>query len=216
MRKQLLAALAALCTALLFSGPALAESYVGGYAGVAVPRSTDVTDTSGINVPPLDELEFGSGLAVGVKAGHWLTERNAPYLGVELDFNGHFAELKNTSQANGVKWDLAGDMTVYSVTASILLRIPDGQVRPYAGVGVGWFFADIDDAEIVGIPFKGDDDNSFGYQAIAGVDIPIGANASVFAEVRHSFVEFDFDGEVDLDGVEYNASQFYGGVAFRF
>jgi opacity protein-like surface antigen len=196
----------------VFAGLSYAESYVSGYIGAAIPHDSDASDNTGIGGS--GEVEFDAGVAVGGKIGYWFTEQNIPSFGLEIDFNGHFPDTDKLD-VFGIGLDLDADVDVYSITVNALLRYPEGGLRPYAGVGLGWFFADIDDGTILGLPFKGDDDSVFGWQLLTGVDLFINPNVSVFAEYKYSQADFEFGGGIGVD-VDYEVSQIYGGISLHF
>ncbi|MFQ5464781.1 MAG: outer membrane protein [Thermodesulfobacteriota bacterium] len=163
-------------------------------------------------------LDSDSGMAAGAKFGHWFTGRGAPYLGVEVDLNAHFPDLTHISGAGWQAQDLDAAMTVYSGTLSALVRYPDGNIRPYIGGGMGVFHANVD-AGVGSVkgPFAGDEDTRFGLQLLAGLYLSIVPRASIFAEYRYVFVNFEFDepGALGLD-VDYRRAQLYGGLSINF
>lgn len=197
MRKLTVAA--AVIGVLGFSSVSNAESYVSAYLGMAIPHDADVSEP-GIS----GTIEFDSGFALGAKAGHWF--KDMPHFGVQLDLNGHYPDLKSLS-ALGVTVPISGDVSVNSITANALLRMPEGKIRPYAGVGAGFFMAEIDSIDL-----GNEDDTAFGWQVLAGVDFDIAPKFSIFGEYKYSMADFTFSG-VD---VEYSASQIYGGVTYHF
>ena len=104
---------------------------------------------------------------------------------------------------------------------------PEATLRPYVGAGVGFYwwdyreagdFIDFEYEEVVPTSFESDG-IAFGYFLLAGVDIPIQPNWSVFLEGRWSKVDDDLaddfedsaNTEIDLSGTEIS-----GGVSFRF
>ncbi|MEJ2598417.1 MAG: porin family protein [Anaerolineales bacterium] len=189
---------------LAYTGLAQAESYVSAYAGAVIPHDSDADG---------GEVGYDAGFAAGLKGGHWFTERNAPYLGLELDVAVGFPKMSEVRPPT-IPADV--DLTGYALMANALLRYPEGNIRPYGGVGLGWFFVNVDDGTIGGLLFTGDDASAFAWQLLAGVDLMITPNVSLFAEYKYlaSDLDFTFSGE-DVT-IDYRSSQVYGGVTYHF
>ncbi len=213
MRKVLVFALA-LSGAFLSAGTARAENYMAAYIGAAVPHDADVRDTVTGNT---GTFTFNDGVAIGGKLGFWA--RSNPYIGAQVDVNAHFPSL-NTLTENGITADVSSDVSVFSLTGNVLLRYPMGNIRPYVGVGGGWFHGRIGDGTVTepgGLvsPIFSESDDELGWQVLAGVDMPLGPNMSVFGEYKYSGANFDFDTNGFRD-VKYRVSQIYIGAAFHF
>lgn len=207
---------------IVFPGLSNAESYISGYVGGAFPHDSDADSNVGPAVE--EEMSFDNGVAVGLKGGHWFSEADASFFGLEIDFNAHFPSLDTLTATKGGSGTLTldSDVSIYSVTGNILLRYPDGSIRPYIGGGGGWFSMEVDDGQIILAPlgasnlsFKGDSDSAFGWVALAGVDFMITPEVSLFAEYKYSGASFEIEEQVGLD-IDYRASQVYGGVSFHF
>lgn len=205
--RRVIVALAVLVCAFAFSVPAYAGPYVSAYAGAAMPHDSDVVDNAGLDFS--GEFTFDTGVAAGAKLG-WIGR----VAGIELDLNWHKADLDRiTADTIGVGVD--ADLKVYSATANLIFRYPGDMVRPYIGAGGGYYRGKIDDVGVLGETFAGDDDEEWGWQALAGVDILITPSISLFAEYKYTAVDFSFGGEVEVD-LDYEASQVYGGVSYHF
>jgi opacity protein-like surface antigen len=202
MRKLTIAA--AVIGVLGFSSVSNAESYVSAYLGMAIPHDADVT--SPLAPGASATVEFDSGFALGAKIGHWFNDM--PHFGVQLDLNGHYPDLKSFSEL-GLTVPITGDVSVNSITANALLRMPEGKIRPYVGVGAGFFMAEVDSPDLL---LNDDKDTAFGWQLLAGVDFDVAPKFSIFGEYKYSMADFTF---TPLD-VEYSVSQIYGGVSYHF
>ena len=230
MKKILLVAVA-LFGLIALPGLSHAEPYVSAYVGGAFPQDADIVDNTGLGLT--GTTEFDTGLALGLKGGYWFTQENAPFLGIQLDINRHDTTAKTTMSGvvAGFPVGLASenDVTVTSYTANVLFRSPEGNIRPYAGIGAGWFTGEIDDGigavaildpftgtliTVTG-PIQGTNDTAFGWQVLAGVDFIINPNLSVFGEYKYSRADFSFGGDIATD-LEYGVSQVYGGVSYHF
>lgn len=222
MRKVLFAVIVLVAALIIIPGSSHAESYLSGYVGGAFPHDSDADSNVGPAVE--GEMSFDNGVAVGLKAGHWFSEMDASFFGVEIDFNAHYPSLDQwTATAMGVTGTLTleSDVSVYSVTGNVLLRYPDDSIRPYIGGGGGWFSMEVDDGQVILAPlgpnlsFRGDSDSAFGWVALAGVDFMITPEVSAFVEYKYSAASFEIEEQVGLD-IDYRASQIYGGVSFYF
>jgi len=218
--KRVLFVVMLLCSVYVFPGWSYSEPYLSGYAGGAFPHKSDAADNTGLAIA--GDLSFNAGVAVGAKGGYWFSEQGAPYLGLELDLNGHFAETDKLSVPVGgitVNANVDADVTVVAFTANALIRYPEGPLRPYAGVGIGSFFGDISNGTLtvlgVTTQFAGADDTTFGGQILVGADWLFNPNVSAFVEYKYSMANFEFGGDVGLD-VDYRVSQIYVGVAYHF
>lgn len=220
MRKSILLVFMTALGIFIIPGLSHAEFYFTGYAGTANSGDADVSDNTG-GGGGAGIIEFDSSLSAGAKLGHWFNKQGASFLGVEVDLNVHFpvfTSITGVTGAWGPAQDLVGDTTVYSGTINALIRYPDGNIRPYVGLGGGVFHAKVDDgvATIRGA-FTGDEDTGFGWHVMAGLYTAITSHVSIFAEYRYVFADFEFDdpSKIGLD-VNYRASQLNGGFSFNF
>jgi len=213
MRKALVFALA-LSGVFVCSGTTRAENYMGAYIGAAIPNDAGVRDTvTGFN----GTLSFNDGVALGGKLGFWAPTN--PYVGAQVDMNVHFPSA-NTLTENNITADMSSDMSVFSLTANVLLRYPMGNIRPYVGAGGGWFHAHLNDGTVTEpggptSPIFAEGDDALGWQVLAGVDLPMGPNMSVFGEYKYSAATFNFP-DNGFHDVDYRVSQIYIGAAFHF
>lgn len=210
--KRTLAAFFLAAGLLVGGGDADASSYIQGYAGGAFPHDSDARGGGASG-----EVEFDQGFAAGAKLGGWFD--TLPFLGLQLDLNGNFNSL-DALTSGGARANLDSDMNVYSASINALVRLPGSFIRPYAGIGAGYYFADVDAGTIsspllgVSASFPEDDDQAFGWSALAGVDFEILPKLSVFAEYKYSQADFEFK-DIGVE-VDYSASQAYGGLSFNF
>ncbi len=195
-----------------------AEPFVKAYAGIVSPLTSEAFSES-LSGSGVGDLEFGSGLTAGLKLGSWLDR--APYLGYELDLNGHSADLEDlTVKSSSERIKTTGEHTVFSATLNLILRRPFGRVRPYIGAGAGFFYAELEDASF-SPPFLGiapelpdKNDEAFSWQLLGGVEFDIGSRLAFFAEYKYSRADLEF-GETEFE-IDYQANQFYGGITFMY
>ncbi|MBW7957687.1 MAG: porin family protein [Deltaproteobacteria bacterium] len=205
--RRIILALAVVGCIFAFSVPAHAEPYVSAYFGAAMPHDSDVSDNTGLGFT--GEFTFDTGIAAGAKIG-WM----ARVAGLELDFNWHESDLDEiTADSFGVGVD--AEMKVYSATANLIFRYPGETIRPYIGAGGGYFRGKINNVGVQDETFAGDDDEEWGWQALAGIDFLVTPSISLFAEYKYSRVDFSFGGEIEVD-IDYEVSQAYGGVSYHF
>jgi opacity protein-like surface antigen len=204
--------LAVSLVSILLAAEAGASTYLQGYAGLSFPHDSDAAGPASSG-----EVEFDQGLAAGVKVGGWW--ESFPYVGLQVDLNATFNSLDALS-SGGARAPVDSDMNVYSATLNGLLRLPGGFVRPYAGAGAGYYFADIDagtvTAPLLGVPlaFPSDNDGAFGWNALAGVELVLLPRLTLVAEYKYSRADFDFK-DIGLE-VDYAASQAYAGLSYVF
>jgi hypothetical protein len=109
------------------------------------------------------------------------------------------------------------DVTTYPITVSAM-----GYPTPFVYVlaGVGWYNTTIEfkDSELITGPLSVTNDN-FGSHFGAGLEVPVGSNKSLFADIRYVFLNYDVTetenvGELDELDADYYAIQ--AGITFEF
>ena len=162
-------AVAILCTLVFAVHPPEAvsgDSYLLVKGGAYSPEASDL-DT------------FDAGVNAEVAAGHYFL----PFLSGELGF-GYFESKSDSSK-----------LSVYPATLAARLRVPLPIIKPYAILGGGAYFTDLD------TPFGSKSDTAFGYFAGAGVDFKI-AFLLLNIEAKYLWVEPSFNGiDTKIDGV---------------
>ena len=135
----------------LFSRPIQAEMYVAGQAGVSLPnRFSNLEGVDGNAGLTISDLSLQNSFIYGGKLGYYFDSMK--WLGVETEvFNStpHIKQQTATVSAGGVS--LTGTLNGQSlrvlnwVPVNVVVRYQLGQFEPYAGVGMGVFFANIKD-----------------------------------------------------------------------
>lgn len=193
-----------------------AEFSLSAYAGAAIPPDSDVSTSAGSG-----EMDLASSHLFGARAGYWFTRFDMPYLGIQIDLNGHFPDVDKIKSGSTVS-DVENDMSVVSTYLNLLLRYPgDVLLRPYAGAGVGLNYADMErgtiSASVLGLSsgaLAADDDSAFGWQVLAGLEHPVTPGFSIFAEYSYGMAYFEFETSgLELD---YRVSKVYTGLSIMF
>ena len=188
--------------------PAAAEVYVGGMAGYTAPNDfSDVNLTTlGTGVSDLslqDSVVYGGKLGVYFPGIRWL--------GVETEVFRTTPHVKQQAvTAGGATLSVPGShLSVLTWAFNAVVRYPGKRFQPYAGVGVGIFFAESS--------FQGrsEDDTVPGFNALAGLRFFLTDHLALFGEYKYTRATFEFPGLIGIKG-DYSANQFVGGVGIHF
>lgn len=204
VRAQITRVLISLCS-LLFLHPlsTLAESYVAGQFGVSVGGTYNDPD----NV--VSDLALKSSLVYGAKLGHYLD--NLKYFGVETEAYTLTPDIKQQSVAiNGVPaGTISGSrLRVTTWAANAMYRYPGETLQPYAGVGLGVFFAQSSNST------GSDTSISPGLNVLAGLRVMVTKQVGLFGEYKFNMSRLNFK---DSDeSAQYKASLFIFGVGYHF
>ena len=136
-------------------------------------------------------------LGIGYGAGAKLEVKPTDWLSVD-------------GRASWIFFDDA-DISMIPLEVALRLNVPilGERIRPYAGVGGGYYYFEAGDVEL---------DSNVGYFPLVGLEVGL-RRVAVFAEARWLFLETDRDAaleelgglEADVDGLGINA-----GLLFRF
>jgi opacity protein-like surface antigen len=118
------------------------------------------------------------------------------------------------------------EVTSATVGLMVYLAPTHSPVQPYVGVGGGIYgytlseegeFVDFSDDDAIFDDFFETDGTTLGYYFLAGLDIPVGNQFSLFAEGRWHRAEDDLDGDFDGFGdLDLSSRSITGGVSFKF
>ena len=138
----------------------------------------------GVYSPEASDLDtFDAGVNAEVAAGHYFL----PFLSGEFGF-GYFESKSDSTK-----------LSAYPLTLAARLRIPIPIVKPYAILGGGAYFTELD------TPLGSKSDTAFGYFAGAGVDFKI-TFLLLNIEAKYLWVEPSFSGiDTKIDGVVVTA-----------
>ena len=160
------------------------------YPPEAVSGDSYLLVKGGAYAPEASDLDtFDPGVNAEVAAGHYFL----PFLSGELGF-GYFESESDSSK-----------LSVYPATLAARLRVPLPIIKPYAILGGGAYFTELD------TPIGSKSDTAFGYFAGAGVDFKI-TILLLNIEAKYLWVEPSFSGtDTKIDGVVVTA-----GVGLEF
>jgi opacity protein-like surface antigen len=210
-------------TLALTNTPAQAEVYVAGQVGVSRPNSfSNVEGVGTLTGLTVSDLSLHNSVMYGAKIGYYFDSMK--WLGVETEvFNStpHIKQQTATVSFGGapVTVPITGqDLRVLTwAPINVVARYQMGQFEPYAGIGLGLFFAQIKDGQ------TGESSSS----TKPGLNTQLGAryfatkNLALFGEWKYSRASFDFSQSNPTQATggikgDYSAHIFAFGVSYHF
>ena len=178
----------------LTSTPAQAEMYVAGQVGVSLPNSfSNVEGVGTFTGVTLSDLSLHNSVMYGAKIGYYFDSMK--WLGVETEvFNStpHVKQQTGTASFGGASFTAAipgQDIRVLNwAPVNIVVRYQMGQFEPYAGIGLGLFFAQVKDGQ------TGESSSSTepGLNAQVGARYFVTKNLALFGEWKYNRASFNF------------------------
>ena len=209
------------------SGPAQAEMYVAGQVGLTVP--SDASDVKGVGPAKgtnLTDLSLQKSFMYGAKAGYYFDSMkwSGFNLGVETEI---FNTNPNIKQQTAT-FSFPGGSATVTLTGqdlrvlnwspiNMVVRYQAGQFEPYAGVGMGVFFARIHDGQ----SGESSSDTSVGLNTQLGLRYLVTKNIAVFGEWKYNRAHFNFDASSPTQATgalkaDYSANLFAVGLGYHF
>jgi len=193
---------------------ASAESYIGAQLGFTIPEDLGSVFNTGGGVR-VSNLDLNNAFAYGVKGGHYFDRYK--WLGVEADFYTTTPNLEGqtataTSPATSIAFSQPGALTRVSTLAfSLMARYPGEKFQPYAGLGMGIYFAKSTQS------FSTDTDTSPGFHLVGGARLFVTKEVALFGEYKYDRATFSFPNlqPAGLIG-DYYANTFMVGVSYHF
>lgn len=197
--------------------------YVGMSLGYVLPEDLGVTDTAEPTVA-LADLDMDDAWCLGLKGG-WLPPMLNGVLAVELEYK-HAAGIDIDEQyfatVAGIDVNAMGEMSADSLYLNLILRHPEGRFHPYAGVGLGWSWLDLEDvrlsASVAGIKLiteaSDDGGDDIAYQLLAGCGIELRSDITLDLGYRYTYTEPELD-RFAFE-LEYSAHEFLAGLTLHF
>ncbi|HEU4387858.1 MAG TPA: outer membrane beta-barrel protein [Blastocatellia bacterium] len=200
---------------LLLPSNSAAEMYAAGMVGYTAPN--DLTNIQGTGVASgisLSDLELKSSVAYGGKIGYFFPGVN--WLGIETELYNttpHVKQQSVTASGFGVTVPLGTapgfNLRVLTWGINAVVRYPGNTFQPYAGVGLGVFFAE---AKFQG---QSESDTAPGLNALAGMRLFATDHLALFAEYKYNRATFNLPNVIGFEA-DYSANIFMGGVSYHF
>lgn len=204
-----------LLSLLLLPSHSAAEPYVAGMVGYTAPN--DLTNIQGTGVASgvsLSDLALKDSVAYGGKVGYFFPGVN--WLGVETELYNttpHVKQQSATASGFGISvptGTLPGfNLRVLTWGINAVVRYPGKTFQPYAGVGLGVFFAN---ASFQG---QSDSDTAPGLNALAGLRMFATDNLALFVEYKYNRATFNLPNAIGFEA-DYSANIFMGGASYHF
>jgi opacity protein-like surface antigen len=189
----------------LLAAPAAmqAEGFVDLRMGPAFSENGDLRVRSNGPGPGRgSQLAYDPGFTLGVRGGYWF-EDSFNWLGLGLDFS-YFHALEDRTN---------GELDIFAMPLTPLLMLraplasdadyPGGRVQPYAGIGPALTLSvarlALDDT-VPGLDDFYDAALDVGVDVRAGIAFQVSPRVALFAEYRYTYLDLDYDDEVDLRG----------------
>ena len=213
--KSTLGALAIILGMFLFtSTPANAEWYVGGQVGFVTPN--DLKDVEGVgnnNGISFNDQDLKNALGYGIKAGYFFPDY-LDWIGLEFEVftaNPHVKQQNVTATIGSSTTSLGvlsgSHLRVITPAINLIFRFPGYYIEPYAGAGIGAFWARISDSA------GSDNDVSPGVNALGGFRFYLNEDVAFFTEYKYNYTKFKFG---DTYEAHYSSHGIYGGLSFHF
>jgi opacity protein-like surface antigen len=202
------------------SGPARAEIYVAGQIGVTIPNQVKDIEGTGPNAGfSFSDASLQESFMYGAKLGYYF--ESVKWLGVETEvFNTNPNLKQQTITASGPGGGTAplpgAHLRVLNWSPiTVVARYQAGQFEPYAGVGMGVFFAHLSSGG------ESTSDTNVGVNTQLGLRYKVTQNLAVFGEWKTNFVRFHFDASTPNGNVggfkgDYGVNILAFGVGYHF
>lgn len=217
----------ALLSLALYNTPAQAEMYVAGQVGATIPN--DISDVKGVgptNGIKFTDFSLHNSVMYGAKAGYYFDSLkwSGFNLGVETEVfntNPNIKQQTVTASVPGLSatGTVSGqDLRVLNWSPfNVMVRYQAGQFQPYAGVGMGVFFARVHDGQ----SGESSSDTSVGLNTQLGLRYLVTNNIAVFGEWKYNRAHFNFDPSSPTQATgafkgDYSANILAFGVGYHF
>ena len=187
--------LLALAVVVLHSSPARAEMYVAGQVGVTLPNSASSIDYSTSAAPGVtlrgNDLNLQTSVMYGAKLGYYF--ESLKWLGVETEVYNSTPHVKQQNVVvGGIPLGVISGSYLRVLNWSpitVVVRYQAGKFEPYAGVGLGLYFARLKD------PASGESTSSTtpGLNTQVGLRYRITDHIAVFGEWKYNYARVNFD-----------------------
>ncbi len=194
MENILIALTIALGIFLFTSTPAIAEWYGGLQLGFQTPQDLKkVKEVGSANGISLSNLDVENALLYGAKAGYFLPGM-MDWLGMELEVftaNPHIKQqnaiAKLGSSSAKVDGFSGNHLRLITTAPNWMVRYPGYVVEPYAGAGIGAFWAKLSDSA------GSDTDMAHGVNVLAGLRFYLNQQVALFTEGKFNYTRWEFN-----------------------
>jgi opacity protein-like surface antigen len=207
----------------LFSRPVQAEMYVAGQMGVSIPnRFSNIQGVDSSTGLTVSDLSLQNSFIYGAKLGYYFDSMK--WLGVETEVFNSTPNIKQQDAAISVPgFSATLNLTGQSLRVlnwapvNVVVRHQMGQFEPYAGVGMGVFFANIKDGQTG----ESSSSTSVGLNTQLGLRYLITKNVSLFGEWKYNRASFNFSPSSPTQATggvkgDYSANILAFGVGYHF
>jgi opacity protein-like surface antigen len=191
------------------SGPASAEWYVAGQAGVNfADRLADISGTGILaGVPSRDQdFDLANSISYGAKLGYFPQHGWVGIEGEVLHSTPHIKELDNSPGIH---------LRVTTVGANFIFRYPGRTFQPYVGIGGGAVIARIGNTAFE----QSDTDVAGGWNVLAGLRAFVTPKVAIFTEYKYTQATLRFDEAFRTGGGfegSYRAQHVLVGLSYHF
>jgi opacity protein-like surface antigen len=217
-------ALLSLSLSLTFTNaPAQAEVYVAGQVGVSLPNSFSNVEGVGTNTGlTVSDLSLHNSVMYGAKIGYYFDSMK--WLGVETEvFNStpHVKQQTVTASFGGgtATVPITGqDFRVLTwAPINVVVRYQMSQFEPYAGIGLGLFFAQLKDGQTG----ESSSNTEPGLNAQLGARYFVTKDLALFGEWKYNRASFNFSQSTPTQATggikgDYSAHILAFGIGYHF
>lgn len=203
----------------LFPALASAEVYLGGQVGGVFPSSISSADISGAGIPGgsrFTNVDLNNSLMYGAKAGYYFERRGLEWLGLETEAYNATPHIPQQQvgltvppvSVNGV---LTGAHLRVLTWAPVIVkaRYQAGNWQPYAGLGLGLFFAK---TNALGTSAS---DTAPGLVTQLGLEYKLTDRVGLFGEWKYNHASFSFTESGATVDATYSAHVLAFGLNFH-
>jgi opacity protein-like surface antigen len=197
--------------------------YVAGQVGVSLPNKfSNVEGVDSLAGLGVSDLSLQNSVIYGAKLGYYFDSMK--WLGVETEvFNStpHLKQQDVTLSAGGASAtaNFPGQYVrvLNWAPINIVVRYQMGQFEPYAGVGMGVFFANLKD----GASGESSSSTAVGLNTQLGLRYLVTKNVSLFGEWKYNRASFNFSESSPTQATggfkgDYSTNIFAFGVGYHF
>lgn len=203
----------------LFAQPVSAEWYLGGQIGGVFPNTIGQADVSGAGIPGgsrFTNVDLNSSIMYGAKAGYYFERRGLEWLGLETEAYNATPHIPQQQVGLSVppvsvQGILTGARLRVLTWAPVIVkaRYQAGNWQPYAGVGMGVFFAK---TNALGTSTS---DTAPGLVTQLGVEYKLTDRLGLFGEWKYNHTNLSFTDSGVTVKADYNAHVLAFGLNFH-